>query len=436
MTKHKLIERCELTLRQNDLGNWTRPAPGLYPHQWLWDSCFIAIGLRHKNVKRAQIEIDSLFRGQWKNGMIPNIIHGKGDYYADKLWSKRSPDMPTGILTSGVTQPPLIAEAMVRIGEKLSKTERISWYKHHFNRLLAYHEWLYRERDPDGTGLVTLIHPWESGIDNSPSWMHTVHQAHKPLWIQLCQLFGFTGFLEKMRKDTRLVPARERIDTVDALLLFHHAKKIVAHNYNNKKLARSSHIGTVDVLFNSILVRANTLLQDIADEIEADLPAWLEDRMHRAERSLDSLWDAPTHHYFDQTHLRRRPIKIASIGRYLPLYSGAISQKRADLLAKQLREELKETIYPIASVPFKSPYFNHHRYWQGPTWINTNWLIIDGLERYGHTELAHDIRERSLKLVSLHGPYEYFSPLDGTPVGAHQFSWSAALAVDLAKYSP
>ncbi len=432
MNKHKLIEQCELTLRQNDLGAWTRPAPGLYPHQWLWDSCFIAIGLSHGDVKRAQVEIDSLFRGQWKNGMLPNIIHGDGDYYADKLWSKRSADMPPGVLTSGITQPPMVAEAMVRIGQRMKKTERQAWYRQRFNQLLAYHEWLYRERDPKNTGLVALVHPWESGIDNSPAWMETVHKDHVPFWIQASQKLGFTNFLEARRKDTKFVPASERIDTVDALLLFHHAKRLVHRGYDNQQILKSSRIALYDVLFNSILVRANTLLVEIADEIGSEVPAWLAERMQLASSALERLWDEESQMYFDKTFYRSHFVHSPAIGRYLPLYSGAISQTRAQQLVRELLAEMSQTPYPVATVPPNSLDFNQHRYWQGPAWVNTNWLIIDGLKRYGFDDVANEIKDRTLRAVGLHGAYEYFSPLDGSPAGAHQFSWSAALAIDLA----
>jgi hypothetical protein len=39
-----------------------------------------------------------------------------------------------------------------------------------FPKLGAWHEYLYRERDPEGEGLVYIRHPWESGMDNSPMW--------------------------------------------------------------------------------------------------------------------------------------------------------------------------------------------------------------------------------------------------------------------------
>ena len=39
-----------------------------------------------------------------------------------------------------------------------------------YPRLAAWHRWLHTARDPEGTGLVTVFHPWESGLDNSPRW--------------------------------------------------------------------------------------------------------------------------------------------------------------------------------------------------------------------------------------------------------------------------
>ena len=61
-------------LRKNDLGRSTKPAPQLYPHQWSWDSAFIAIGLAHTNPDRALLELETLFDAQWKDGRVPHIV--------------------------------------------------------------------------------------------------------------------------------------------------------------------------------------------------------------------------------------------------------------------------------------------------------------------------------------------------------------------------
>ena len=83
-----LLSEAYHVLDLNDRTAYTQPAPDLYPHQWLWDSCFIAIGLRHRDIERAMAEILSLFRGQWQNGMLPNIIFSDDPKYARdrNLW--------------------------------------------------------------------------------------------------------------------------------------------------------------------------------------------------------------------------------------------------------------------------------------------------------------------------------------------------------------
>src|SRR5205823_1650431 len=148
--EERLVEDAKEVLRENDMGEWTRPtANGLYPHQWLWDTFFIAIGQRHYDVERAKNEVRSPFRAQWKNGMLPHIIFGdaKGYHAGPELWHcERSPMAPDGIQTSGVTQPPMAAEAIVRVGEKLNAKARREWYREMYPKLLAYHQWFYRER--------------------------------------------------------------------------------------------------------------------------------------------------------------------------------------------------------------------------------------------------------------------------------------------------
>ena len=61
-------------LRANDVGGWTKPAPRLYPHQWSWDSAFIAIGLAHLDPGRALGELEHLFEAQWTDGRVPHIV--------------------------------------------------------------------------------------------------------------------------------------------------------------------------------------------------------------------------------------------------------------------------------------------------------------------------------------------------------------------------
>lgn len=428
----KLFNYCKTVLEQNDVGGWTKPTSHLYPHQWLWDSCFIAIGQRHYDVKRAQKEIKNLFRGQWKNGMIPNIIYGTEKRYSDDIWkSNVSKNSPQHIKTSGITQPPMLAEAIVKIGEKLNITDRKEWYGSIYDDLLAYHEWLYRERDPHGEGLVVLIHPWESGLDNTPSWMSEMHLNQTPLWIRAVEVLHLDSIFNAIRKDTKYLPAYERINTIDALGLYSIVRRLRRKKYETRLILRHSSLSIEDLAFNSILIRANALLAQIASELNSEVPGWLWERMRKAPHALELLWNEQHQQYFSRNFNTFEAITEPSIMTFMPLYAGTITKKRAAKLVELMKSKTWTTHFPIASVPRGSKYFEPKRYWQGPTWINTNWLIAEGLERYGYTVEATHIKLKSIELVQKHGAYEYFSPLDGSPVGAHPFSWSAALVIDM-----
>src|ERR1700744_3313076 len=69
-----IAARAAYTLRDNSTGLITKAAPALYPHQWSWDAAFNAIGLATIDLPRARLELDSLFAGQWGNGLLPHIV--------------------------------------------------------------------------------------------------------------------------------------------------------------------------------------------------------------------------------------------------------------------------------------------------------------------------------------------------------------------------
>lgn len=427
----KILEECKNVLKLNDLGGWTRPAAGLYPHQWLWDSCFTAIGLRHLNIKRAQKEIKNLFRGQWKNGMLPNMILGGHDRYADHTWnSLASPEAPKRQKTSGITQPPMVAEAVVCIGEKLTKTDRYKWYKEVFDDLVAYHEWLYRERDLRAQGLVVLVHPWESGLDNNPAWMREMHLNQLPTWIRAIKTFKLHKPFELFRKDTKFLPAYERIDIIDALGLYSIARRLKRKKYDSRLILRHSHLSLEDLAFNAILIRANSLLTEIAAELDRDLPGWLWERMKKAPHALELMWSEAHQQYFSRNYDTFELIDEPSIMTFMPLYAGTISKSRAAHLVGLMKSKAYKLNFPIPSVPSGSSFFSPNRYWQGPTWINTNWLIADGLKRYGYEKEAEELRQKSIELVGKNGSFEYFNPENGKGIGARNFSWTAALTID------
>jgi hypothetical protein len=432
----KLIEDCEAVLKTNDFGNYTVPSREIYPHQWLWDSSFVAIGLANIDVDRAMTEIKSIFEGQWSNGMLPHMIFRTEDVFnRDRtFWSSwqnpKSPEIPT----SGITQPPIIAEAIVRIGKKLPKTERLSWYKYALPKLIAYHQWIYKERDPSNNGLAIIIHPWESGLDNSPPLIKDLKENYTPLWVKFLIKVKIIRLIDSFRGDIKNIPVNQRATTADLLTLYALKRKIKKNVYNIHKILSKKTYAVEDLTFNSILARSNQHILDIAKFIDYQLPDNLINSIEKTKNSLNDLWDPYKNQFFSRDYFTSKTIKEPSIASLMPLFAGNIDKDKTDLMVKSLEnKDLYGSNFPVPSVPLNSILFIETEYWQGPSWINTNWMIIDGLERSKYNDHSEALRETTLDMVENAGIFEYYNPKNGHGQGIGNFSWSASLSLDLAK---
>lgn len=434
MDNKKLLSEAKKVLAQNSRGNYTVPSNSLYPHQWLWDSCFIAIGKSHYDLKKAKLELISLKRGQWQNGMMPNIIFSDEKLnFDDEIWhSKSNRFAPKDANTSGITQPPILADAVLKVGEKMPASERKTFYQEMIGCIVKFHQWMYLERDPNETGLISLIHPYESGLDNSPTWLEAVSRLRFPWWIRAVRVKNFNKFINFFRRDTRRVAESQRISLADAAEYFYILQRLKNCKYDSKKIIKKSKPVVEDLVFNSLLIHSNKSLKKIAAEIDYKLPRHLLDQIRKTEHSLEQLWDDEQKQYFSRNYRSQNLIKSRTIASLLPLYSGSVTRTRASELVSQLKDYSSYNChFPIPSVPLNSNKFNASNFWQGPTWVNTNWLIIQGLRNYGFNAEARDLTEKTISMVKQAGFNEYFSPYDGHGKGAKNFSWTASLTIDL-----
>ena len=434
MLMEPLSQQCIDVLKDNDRGKHTVPSGSVYPHQWLWDSCFAAIGWARIDAKRAQQEILSLFKGQWDNGMLPHMIFNPAGHYKNdrNIWrSWVSSHSPNTVATSGITQPPVIAEAISRIGQQLDKPARQYFYKKCLPHLIKYHQWLYNERNPHKSGLVLQIHPYETGMDNTPPWMQQLREHSQPWWIAAVRKLHLNGLINAIRHD-RLAPSRQRIENIDALVCWSIIHRLVRKHYDIDKILHRSFFIIEDVAFNSILVRNNAILRDIAATARIKLPKKLLENMTLSEAALEELWDESFSVYFSRDFVTNKLLKEPTIASLMPLYAGTISPERAQKLVRILTNERAFWLpHPLPSVPRNSRNFDAQRYWQGPTWINTNWLIIDGLKRMGFEQETAALKSHTVEMMREVGIWEYYNPSTGEGLGIPNFSWSAALALDL-----
>lgn len=423
-------------LQSNNRGSFTVPADGLYPHQWLWDSCFIAIGLRHLDVCRAQTELKSLVVGQWANGMLPHIIFDPVSTHRREhnLWRAwLNPHAPNGVVTSGLTQPPMLTEAVVRVGQKLKTPERRSWYKEMLPAIIHYHQWLYKNRDA-GYGLVSIIHPYESGLDNSPPLIHEIRLYAWPRWLSILEVTKLAKIISLVRRDTRHLPPGQRMNHPEAIAYWALLRRLRKRAYSSRAILKKPMFAVEDLAFNCIFIRANKHLREMSKIAGVTLPQELLANMKKAASSLENLWDESSGQYFSHSLISGELIGEPTVATLLPLYAGCITPERAEKLVTLMKNRGQFGLkWPVPSVPVTSAYFDELKYWQGPTWININWLIIQGLKGYGFSEEASALQDRTVELVAKSGCHEYFSPRSGRAAGAKNFSWTAALTIDLLK---
>jgi glycogen debranching enzyme len=149
---------------------------------------------------------------------------------------------------------------------------------------------------------------------------------------------------------------------------------------------------------------------------------------------VDRLWDAAAGTFWAQRHGRR--IDVRTPFNLYPLLTGRMPPEIADRLVAHLTDPRQFwTPFPVATVARDDPRFDPLRMWRGPTWVNINYLLIEGLERIGRVDIARDLRRKTLEMGHAERDiYEYYHPLTGRcdPEAASIFGWSAALFIDLA----
>ena len=413
--KH-LFTNAEAILRDNDRGAYTVPTKGLYPFQWNWDSCLAALGLRHFDEERAWTEVATLLAHQWPDGMVPHIVfHAADDGYfpGPEVWATGRPTP-----TSGITQPPVLGFVLNQLFTAATDTglarERALALA---PKADAWHRWLYANRDPQGTGLVAIIHPWESGRDNAIDWDQAL--ARVPT----------EGVAPYQRRDTQYVTAAERPTQAEYdryMWLVEHFRGL---GWDNRRLHDDSPFRVVDPGFNAILVRSDIALAELADAVGlSEIAAAARARVARARAAFATLWSDSTGQFLCLDRVTGRLIESPSVGGVLPLFAGLGDTSR---LTSTIARWRGGVTYGVPSHDPADPRFESRRYWRGPCWLIVNYMLANGLRRSGADAAAVAIEADSLSLIRKSGFAEYYDPTDGAALGGSHFTWTAAMVIEL-----
>lgn len=352
------------------------PAKLGYVALWQWDAYFIAIGLRHGDLELAQEQLELAFQFQAADGQLPDVVHDDGVLAS-------SDDLPEGDLR--------------RLRELASPAA-----------------------DPDAP--IPLTKPPLAAL----ALARLADSGAPPAWVS-----GMVARVEASQQwwfDHCLA--------ADGLPEY-------GHPYSSG--LDDSPVFDADLPVATPELAAYLELQDLLlAELLTGLgrTAAVAEHRSRAEdthRRLLRLWQPAARRFAPRGN--NGPIAAHTVLDLLPLLPGTLS---ADVVAELLADLVDPSAFaaphPAPTVALADEAFSPDRMWRGPVWVNTNWLLVEGLLRSGCPVAAELLAQQTLAMVAAAGgAFEYFNPFTGQPAAhaAPAFGWTAALFLDLAvRFAP
>jgi glycogen debranching enzyme len=415
-------------LAENWHGHATVPSGRLYPHQWSWDSAFICFGLQHWAARRAAAELLSLLGGQWRDGRVPHIVFNPAvpeDAYfpGPAFWRSSVSRGRPPVATSGIIQPPVHASATLALLDHLPDAEAFA--SRIYPLLKAQNDYIARRRVHPGTGLAFLLHPWESGLDNCPSW-------DDPLAAVPADLSLFERFT---RRDLAHAGAGERPTDEDYARYIRLALTYRDSGYDDAWALDEAEFAVLDPAFNTLWAASERALAEIAARLRLDPDPHLEAAVRITTAMQNRLWSdgAGMAQAYD---LRTGRLQAeATVAGALPLLLPGLDRDRVERIVAALTGPQFQISSPqtfgVPSYDRTSAKYDPSRYWRGPSWMNTTWMVATGLRRHGFDELAAKLDSDLVALALRSGLREYFNPVTGSGHGTDRFSWSAAIVLHI-----
>jgi hypothetical protein len=286
-------------------------------------------------------------------------------------------------------QPPLLAWAWrIAVGDPAAEP-----------RIAVHHRWLEENRDLDGDGLLWLVQPDESGLDTSskfdPVWGRRAHA--RPLFPLLINRNRKLGW-----------ELRRVLDAGGPVLC--------------------------EVCTNVLWGLARLALGQ-----PSVTPALIE-RLWHPERGLflDRMRGEPVG---DSRLIPAGEDRLVDVSTWASLAPLALPDLPEEIGHRLVREHLLDPKrywlpVPPPSVSAAEPSFEPRRwrtlltrrYWRGPTWINSAWLVWIGLLRLGYRAEAERLVEALCPVYLREGSREFYEPHTGEGLGAYEFGWSSLIA--------
>jgi glycogen debranching enzyme len=389
--------------------NYCYIAPSLrtYPFQWFWDTCFHVILLaRLGELDAAKRNLRSLFAMQEDNGFVGHMIFWnqvlpkrRSDVMqARPTWQSLRPHM------SALIQPPLAGIALHALYEACG--DRV-YLGELYARVKRHHDWLALNRDFDGDGLLTIISPFESGMDWKPSYDVVL------------------GYRE------RTTPRRLLTSS-----LYWKAMAVDFSNfvlrYDLARIRRRARFLVKDAGINAIYAWDLECMEALAPVAGDDPSIYAARRRRVLKGMLELMYDEADAAFYDVREPGSQKLRVRTPTLFYPLALPELDPRIAERVLEAHFDNAREfrAPLPVPSVELGDPAFFPGEtpfIWRGPTWAVTNWILYHALKKRGFTEHAARLKQSLTALVERSGFREYYNPLTGEGHGARGFTWSGLL---------
>ncbi|HSD64355.1 MAG TPA: trehalase family glycosidase, partial [Ignavibacteriaceae bacterium] len=188
-----------------------------------------------------------------------------------------------------------------------------------------------------------------------------------------------------------------------------------------------------DVDCNIMLVSEAKSLSSMAGELglSEEAESWMKDAQKRTDLINKFMWDPETGFYYNInktdhsfTFKNKNDLKRKEIIAFLSLWAGVADKEQAAALMKHLLnpEEFWRN-YGVPTLSADDSYYNPMGYWNGPVWVQWDYLVFRGLLNYGYNKEAKELAKKVMsnmiyQLKTDHWFWEFYSPDD------HQAGWN------------
>ncbi len=194
--------------------------------------------------------------------------------------------------------------------------------------------------------------------------------------------------------------------------------------------------GPIDALdVNSYLYYSLNCLARIARVLrKKEERKWIKKAEQLGKLILEVLYDPLENIFYDLNVKSGEPLKIKTPACFLPLWAGVPLDE--GLSRKMIETYLLSPQHFFGDYPFPSVAYSEERYlpgkwWRGPIWPSTAFLMLETLKKWGYQKEYRQSVSALLKMMLSGFPRENYNSQTGEGGGASQQGWSCAFLMHL-----